>query len=301
MSEQSAPAQIDSVLCLISNPLDLALNSEIVARIQAETGGEITWLSQKTACEIITPKTGNAEQIALEILSDLPVDVALVPRQNRRKKLLIADMDATMINEECIDELADELGLKPEIAAITAKAMRGELDFAEALTTRVKLLRGLDLQTIKQVRRERISLAPGGRVLVHTMKEYGAFCALVSGGFTLFADYFAKRIGFNEATANVLEFDENDRLTGQVAPPIVDSSTKVRRLEELRKKLGIQDQQTLAVGDGANDLPMLKEAGMGVALHAKPAVAAAAPFRIEHGDLSALLYLQGYGEEEFVR
>ncbi len=301
MSEQSVPAQADSILCLISNPLDPVLNSKIVARIQDETGGEINWLAQKTACEIIAPKTGNTEQIAREILAGLPVDVALVPKQNRRKKLLLADMDSTMINEECIDELADELGLKPEIAEITAKAMRGELDFTEALATRVKLLRGLDLQAIKQVRRERISLAPGGRVLVHTMKEYGSYCALVSGGFTLFADYFAKRIGFDEATANVLEFDKSETLTGRVVPPIVDSSTKVRRLDELRKKLGIQDRQTLAVGDGANDLAMLKKAGMGVALHAKPAIAAAAPFRIEHGDLSALLYLQGYNEEEFVR
>ncbi|HHG91278.1 MAG TPA: phosphoserine phosphatase SerB [Devosia sp.] len=301
MSEQPAHASGNNVLCLIANPSHPVLSTGIVGRVQAETGGEINWLSRKTACEIIAPKTGNAAAIARDILGGLEVDVALVPQRHRRKKLLLADMDSTMINEECIDELADELDLKPEIAAITAKAMRGELDFARALATRVKLLAGLDLQTIKQVRRERITLAPGGRVLVHTMKEYGSYCALVSGGFTLFADYFAKRIGFDEATANALEFDENDRLTGRVVPPVVDSSTKVRRLEELRKKLGIQDQQTLAVGDGANDLAMLKEAGMGVALHAKPSVAAAAPFRIEHGDLSALLYLQGYNEEEFVR
>ncbi len=301
MSEHSDPAPVESVLCLITSPVEPALSTHIVAKVQAETGGEINWLRQKTACEIVSPKIGNADAIANSILVDLPVDIALVPRRSRRKRLLLADMDSTMINEECIDELADAMGLKPEIAEITAKAMRGELDFSEALVTRVKLLKGLDLGTIKQVRREAITLASGGRVLVHTMKEHGAFCALVSGGFTLFADFFAKRIGFDEAIANVLEFDENETLTGRVVPPIADSSTKVRRLGQLRKKLGITREQTLAVGDGANDLAMLKEAGMGVALHAKPAVAAAAPFRIEHGDLSALLYLQGYNEEEFIR
>ncbi len=290
-----------SVLCLIANPADPVLSRALVQTIHQKTGGEINWLHQSVACEIISPATPDAPEIARTILQDAPVDIVLVPGKNRRKKLLVADMDATMIEQECIDELADVLGLKPQISAITQKAMRGELDFARALATRVKLLSGLDLATLKRVRRERITLTPGGRVLVQTMKEFGAMTALVSGGFTIFADYIGKRIGFDHVTANTLEFDENDRLTGTVAPPVVDSSTKVERLEALARQNGISPDLTMAVGDGANDLPMLQRAGLGVALHAKPAVAAAAPCKIEHGDLSALLYLQGYSEEEFIR
>ncbi len=290
-----------SVLCLIANPYEAGLTPEIVNSVQAGTGGEINWLARSIACEIISPKSGKPAKIARDIIADLPLDAVLLPRSGRRKKLLIADMDSTMINEECIDELADRLGLKEKISLITEKAMRGELDFAEALATRVALLKGLERKTIEQVRREQITLAPGGRVLVQTMKAYGAHSALISGGFTFFADYFAKRIGFDETRANVLEFDDADNLTGTVAAPIVDSSAKLKRLNELSLELDISLSQTLAVGDGANDLPMLKSAGMGVALNAKPAVAANAPFRIDHGDLTALLYMQGYSEEEFVR
>jgi phosphoserine phosphatase len=290
-----------TVLCLIANPDKPVLTPEMAAAVQAVTGGEINWLKHTIACEIIAPKSTQSVALAQNILGNVPVDAVLVPKSNRRKKLLLADMDSTMIEQECIDELADMLGLKSQVAAITKKTMRGELDFSQALETRVALLAGLSRKRITQVRRERITLAPGGRVLVQTMKAYGAYSALVSGGFTLFADYFAKRIGFDEAVANSLEFDENDNLTGSVTPPIVDSKSKVTHLNKLIRKLELLPNDTLTVGDGANDLPMLKAAGMGVALHAKPAIAAAAPFRIEHGDLSALLYLQGYSEEEFVR
>jgi len=290
-----------SVLCLIANPAEPELTPEIASSIQGKTGGEINWLARSIACEIISPKSSNPVKIARDIIAGRALDAVLVPKSGRRKKLLIADMDSTMINEECIDELAERVGLKDKISRITAKAMRGELDFSEALATRVALLKGLSRKTIEQVRREQISLAPGGRALVQTMKAYGAHSALVSGGFTFFADYFAKRIGFDEARANILKFDENDNLTGAIAAPIIDSSTKLSRLNELAAELNISLFQTLAVGDGANDLPMLKSAGMGVALNAKPGVAANAPFRIDHGDLTALLYMQGYGEEEFVR
>ncbi len=290
-----------TVLCLIANPDKPVLTPQMVTSVQAATGGEINWLKHTIACEIIAPKSTQSVALAQNILGSAPVDVVLVPKSNRRKKLLLADMDSTMIEQECIDELADMLGLKSQVAAITKRTMRGELDFSQALETRVALLAGLSRTNIEQVRRERITLAPGGRVLVQTMKAYGAYSALVSGGFTLFADYFAKRIGFDEAVANSLEFDENGNLTGSVTPPIVDSKTKVTHLNKLMGKLDLSASDTLAVGDGANDLEMLKAAGMGVALHAKPAIAAAAPFRIEHGDLSALLYLQGYSEEEFVR
>lgn len=289
-----------SVLCLIANPKQPVLTPQMLQSISATIGGEINWLAQNIACEIVAPNADDAIEQTRLMLEDLPVDLVMVPANNRRKKLLLADMDSTMIEQECIDELADALDLKPKVEKITQSAMRGEIDFGEALATRVALLKGLSLDIIKQVRREQITLAPGGRVLVKTMQEYGAFTSLVSGGFTLFADYFAKRIGFNEAIANELELDENFTLTGHVTPPIIDSSAKVTRLNHLIAKQNIKPIDTIAVGDGANDLPMLLEAGMGVALHAKPEVAKAAPISLKHADLSGLLYLQGYNEEELV-
>lgn len=288
------------VLCLIANPADSELDPALAAAVIKETGGELNWLNHAIACEIIEPKSTDALGLARDVIGARKVDVALVPSENRRKQILIADMDSTMINEECIDELADALGIKDEVAAITDRAMRGELDFAAALDTRVALLKGLERRVIEEVRRERITLASGGRALVHTMREYGAYTALVSGGFTYFADFFAKRIGFDEAVANVLEFD-GESLTGTVAKPIVDKSTKHDRLVALAAERNLPLSQTIAVGDGANDLDMIRIAGFGVALHAKPAVAAQAGIRIDHGDLTALLYLQGYSEEEFVR
>ncbi|MCB9994247.1 MAG: phosphoserine phosphatase SerB [Hyphomicrobiaceae bacterium] len=288
------------VLCLITNPADPDLPQTLVDQMVGETRGELNWLARGIACEIIEPKSTNALAAARDIATGHAVDCALVPSSNRRKKLLIADMDSTMIEQECIDELADAVGIKAEVADITARAMRGELDFGAALDTRVALLRGLSLQQIEEVRRERITYAPGGRALVQTMRAHGAYASLVSGGFTYFADYFARRIGFDESVANVLEF-EGENLTGTVKKPIVDSSVKLRRLQELIVERGISASDTLAVGDGANDLPMIKAAGMGVALHAKPAVAEAAEFRIDHGDLTALLYLQGYSSEDVVR
>ncbi|MCF6326125.1 MAG: phosphoserine phosphatase SerB [Devosiaceae bacterium] len=290
-----------SVLCLIANPSEPALTPDLIAKVQSQVGGEINWLAQTIACEINSPRSSYPLNIAKEMIAEYPIDVVLLPKENRRKKLLLADMDSTMIEQECIDELADVLGIKEKISDITTQAMNGELDFTQALSTRVMLLKGLDLSQIKQVRRENITLSPGGRVLVKTMKEYGAYCELVSGGFSIFADFFAKRIGFDNATANLLEFDENKQLTGKVIPPIVDAKTKTDRLKTLIEELGISPLSTIAVGDGANDLPMLKQAAMGVALHAKPSVSAAAPFSLKHADLSALLYMQGFNEEEFIR
>lgn len=288
------------VLCLIANPHYSELSVALAAKVHQAVGGELNWLNHAIACEMLEPKSTEALAIAREIVGDAAVDVALVPTEGRRKKLLVADMDSTMIEQECIDELADALGIKDQVAAITDRAMRGELDFAEALDTRVALLKGLEKSVIEEIRRERITLAPGGRALVQTMKQYGAYTSLVSGGFTFFADYFAKRIGFEESIANVLEFD-GTALTGTVSKPIVDKDTKLARLNALMGELALTANQTMAVGDGANDLPMLQAAGMGVALHAKPTVAAQASYRIDHGDLTALLYLQGYSDEEFVR
>jgi phosphoserine phosphatase len=289
-----------TVLCLIANPADPAIDSALVAAIQHETRGEINWLHQRVACEIEFPSAADPVAAARAVIGNRPVDVALVPAAGRRKQVLVADMDSTMIEQECIDELADAVGIKAEVAAITERAMNGELDFEQALRTRVALIKGLERAAIEEVRRERITLAPGGRALIHTMKAYGAYTSLVSGGFTFFADYFAKRIGFDEAIANVLEFD-GDRLTGTVASPIVDKSTKLRRIEALAAERNLPMSATMAVGDGANDLDMIKAAGFGVALHAKPHVAAQAGIRIDHGDLTALLYLQGYTDEDIVR
>jgi phosphoserine phosphatase len=290
-----------SVLCLIANPADSDLDPALAAAIHREVGGELDWLDHSIACEIVAPKSTEALAIARERIGGKAVDAALVEAgPHRRKRLLVADMDSTMIDQECIDELAGALGIKDAVAAITARAMNGELDFEQALDTRVALLRNLERRVIEQVRRERITLAPGGRALVQTMKAYGAFTSLVSGGFTVFADHFARRIGFDEAVANVLEFD-GDRLTGTVKKPIVDKDTKRARLIALAAEHGIAPEATMAVGDGANDLDMLKVAGLGVALHAKPRVAEQARVRIDHGDLTALLYLQGYREDEFVR
>jgi phosphoserine phosphatase len=289
-----------SVLCLIANPVEPMFDVNLAAAINREVAGELNWLHHGVACEILFPHAPDPAAIARAMLGSAPVDVALLPPDKRRKQLLIADMDSTMIEQECIDELAAAIGIKPQIAAITERAMRGELDFAAALDTRVALLKGLERSVIEAVRREQITLTPGGRALVQTMKAYGAYTALVSGGFTFFADYFARRIGFDEATANTLEFD-GDVLSGTVARPIVDKAIKLNRLETLARERGIGLEQTLAVGDGANDLDMIRAAGLGVAFHAKPAVAAAAGVAIEHGDLTALLYLQGFTDEEIVR
>jgi len=288
------------VLCLIANPIDSELDPDLAAAVVQQTGGELNWLDHSIACEIIDPLSTEALSLARAVIGTRKVDAALVPSEGRRKPILIADMDSTMINEECIDELAAALGIKDQVADITDRAMRGELDFAAALDTRVALLKGLERRVIEEVRRERITLAPGGRALIQTMKAYGAYTALVSGGFTYFADFFAKRIGFDEAVANVLEFD-GDRLTGTVAKPIVDKTTKRQRLIALAAERNVPLERTMAVGDGANDLDMIAIAGFGVALHAKPAVAAEAGIRIDHADLTALLYLQGYADEDIVR
>lgn len=289
-----------TVLCLIANPADPALDRQLVEGLQREIGGEINWLHQRVACEIVAPKHKSAADLARSFVTGRPVDVAEVPLEARRKKLLIADMDSTMIEQECIDELADALGIKAQVSGITARAMNGEIGFEDALAERVLLLKGLELSRMEEIRREQITLAPGGRVLVSTMKAHGAHTALVSGGFTFFAEYFAKRIGFDEFLANTLGFD-GSALNGKVVPPIIGKDAKVQRLQELVQALRIDLAATLAVGDGANDLPMLKTAGLGVALHAKPIVAAEANVKIDHGDLTALLYLQGYSDEDFVR
>ena len=289
-----------SVLCLIANPLEPAIDTALTNAVHKAVGGEVNILNQRIAVEFVKPDLATAVDAARELVAGKPIDIAQVPLANRRKKLLIADMDSTMIEQECIDELAAAIGIKDEVAAITRRAMNGELNFEQALRTRVKLLKGLPVKRMEEIRREQITFAPGGRALVQTMKAYGAFTSLVSGGFTFFADYIAKRIGFDEAMANILELD-GEVLAGTVAEPILGKQAKLSRLLTLAAFHDIPMAETLAVGDGANDLDMIKAAGLGVALHAKPVVAAEAQVSIDHGDLTALLYLQGYSDDEIVR
>jgi len=233
-------------------------------------------------------------------LGAAPVDIFVQPLANRRKKLLLADMDSTMIGQECIDELADFVGLKEKVAAITERAMRGEIAFEPALRERVALLGGLNANVVDEAIENRITLTPGGRTLVQTMRAQGAYTALVSGGFTVFTSRIGQAIGFHENRANTLLI-ENGRFVGRVVEPILGKAAKLATLKELTAAHELAPDETLAIGDGANDLAMLEEAGLGVAYHAKPAVAAAAQARVDHGDLTALLFAQGYAAQDFVR
>jgi phosphoserine phosphatase len=292
------------VATLISSPADAALTPAIAAKAQAALGAQhIGWLAPDVACDLELAgdldAAGAASRLA-ELLTGSPIDFAIQDAARRRRKLLIADMDSTMIDQECIDELGDEVGLKPRIAEITARAMNGEIAFEPALRERVSLLAGLDEAVIDRVVENRITLAAGGRELVATMNRDGAWTALVSGGFDAFTGRIAAQLGFREHRANRL-LVKNGQLSGKVAEPILGSDAKAAALNEICARLGIGLSDAIAVGDGANDLAMLKLAGAGVALHAKPSVAAAAKIRIDHGDLTALLYLQGYRREEFAQ
>ncbi|WP_293446764.1 phosphoserine phosphatase SerB [Planktotalea sp.] len=262
-------------------------------------GGDAIWLAPDEAVEFaLMAKPSNVWDVWAD-LQKLGVDLVVQPLDGRRKKMLLADMDSTMIQQECIDELADEAGVGSRVAAITAAAMNGELDFDGALRERVGLLKGLPESVISQVLEMRITLMPGGPALLTTMKANGAYAVLVSGGFTAFTSAIAAILGFDENRANTL-LAEGGALTGEVGMPILGKQAKVDALEEITARLGISETDVLAVGDGANDLGMLLRAGTGVALHAKPSVAAQCDVRINHGDLTALLYLQGYAQHDFV-
>ncbi len=235
-----------------------------------------------------------------EIAKDTRLDVNVLPSANRKKKLLIADMDSTIINVECLDELADMAGLKPQIAAITERAMRGELEFEAALKERVGMLKGLKLDALERTYAERVRLNPGAKSLLTTMRAHGAHTMLVSGGFGYFTSRVAEAAGFHVERGNVL-LDDGAALTGEVGMPILGREAKLQALEEAVASLKIGFEDSLAVGDGANDLGMIQRAGLGVAYHAKPVVAEAAGAAIQHNDLTALLYLQGYTDAEIAR
>ena len=260
--------------------------------------GKPIWLAEHHAFDIpctSDPKAMLAE--ARNVVGGIDADVNLVATANRRKKLLIADMDSTIVGCECIDELADFVGLKPKVAAITERAMRGELDFPSALRERVALLKGFPLEAMAKVYAERVHLNPGARELTATMRANGGYALLVSGGFTYFTKRVAAEAGFDAHQGNILA-DDGKALTGRVEDPILGREAKLEALEATVARLGWSADDALAVGDGANDLDMIKRAGLGVAYHAKPIVAAAAGASIVHGDLVGLLYLQGYREDE---
>lgn len=287
------------VVTLLTNPETPVLERATVESLRnAWGGGEARWLDPGVAAEFDLAAVPENRWEVWEGLQALRVDMVVQGATGRKKRLLIADMDSTMIRQECIDELADEAGVGPRVADITARAMNGELDFEGALRERVGLLKGLSEAVIARVLRDRITLMPGGKVLLATMKAQGAYAALVSGGFTAFTSAVAATLGFDENRANTLHV-AGGKLAGTVAEPILGKEAKLQALNEITARLGITPAEAVAVGDGANDLPMLLAAGTGVALHAKPRVQAECEVRINHGDLTALLFLQGYARDDF--
>ena len=288
------------VVTLLTSPAAPSLDPVLVDSLRnAWGGGDARWLAPDEAAEFpVAARPDNLWQVWDE-LQGLCVDLVVQPAEGRKKRILLADMDSTMIGQECIDELADMAGVGAHVKEITARAMNGELDFEGALRERVGLLKGLDSAVIETVLRERITFTPGGRELIATMKAVGGRAVLVSGGFTAFTAHVATALGFDEHRANTLLM-EDGTLSGTVAEPILGREAKVAALVDTVAALGVTEADVLAVGDGANDLGMLKRAGAGVALHAKPVVAAEVERRINFGDLTALLYLQGYGRDEFV-
>ncbi len=293
------------ILNVIAGPHPIAEDAaQLIAKAagSAATAGPLDWLRPAHAFDVPFDGEPDAVRAALRetLEDDWLLDCNIVASASRRKKLLIADMDSTIIGCECIDELADMAGIKPKVAAITERAMRGELDFPSALRERVGLLKGLHLEAVARVYAERVRLNKGAKALTATMRANGARTLLVSGGFTYFTSRVAADAGFEENQGNSL-LDDGSVLLGQVGEPILGREAKLQALEEAVARFGLSLVETLAVGDGANDLDMIKQAGLGVAYHAKPVVAAAAGVSIAHGDLTALLYLQGYRAAEIIR
>ena len=296
----------DFVATLVSNPDKAALSDALLSKLAQALpeNAKVIRLDGQIAIDIILPVENAkiAASIGADIrkaLANKPIDLFVQPLAGRRKKLLIADMDSTMIEQECIDELAAELRLKQKVAKITERAMKGELEFEPALRERVALLKGLDAGVIPKVISNRITHTKGARTLISTLRGHGVYTALVSGGFTHFTGPISLAIGFDEHRANRLHVEEG-KLTGTVEEPILGRAAKKSALIELRDLFALQNHETLAIGDGANDLDMIKEAGLGVAFHAKPAVAEAAHARIDHADLTALLYAQGYSRSSWI-
>ncbi len=291
-----------NLLTLISNPAQPALNDDIVntytSRLEGVSG--ISWLSESVAVDIFFDgDLAPAKEKLAAALATENFDYGFQQADGRVKKMLVADMDSTIIQCECIDELADYAGLKAKVSAITEAAMQGRLDFEQALRERVALLRGMEASVLDRVYQERVKLMPGAASLIKTMNKAGAATILVSGGFTFFTEKVAAITGFQVNRGNILDIKDGI-LTGKVRAPIVDSTTKINSLIEFRQRHKLNSHEVMAVGDGANDIPMIREAGLGIAYHPKPAAAEAANMVIRHGDLTALLYLQGYSDGDFV-
>jgi phosphoserine phosphatase len=298
------------VATLISSSASPALDIRAIERVQSALSSQQApnWLEPGVAADVPFTVQDSDQDSDLRALADrvraalagAPIDVVVQRAIGRRKKLLLSDMDSTMIGQECIDELAEHVGMKRKVAAITERAMQGEIEFEPALRQRVMLLKGLPAAAVDEVIDNRIHLTPGARTLVATMRRHGGYTCLVTGGFTQFTNRIAAMIGFDENRANRLLVDADGRLTGEVAQPIFGREAKLATLVELTRRLNLTGEETLVAGDGANDIPMIEAGGLGVAYHAKPKVAASAAARIDHGDLSALLFAQGYRRDEFV-
>ncbi len=293
------------VLTLIGNAKSVPLEPAHIERVLQCLGStaETDWLAEREACDLFINSSLSAEAItekARNVLAGDAIDAVCTRLEGRRKKLLISDMDSTIIHQECIDELADAIGIGSQIREITATVIRGDISFPEALRKRIGLMKGMDIKTLESVYEQRITLKPGARTLVQTMRHHGAFCILVSGGFTYFTGRIAARLGFHDHRGNELIFDQG-KLTGEVQDQILGRSAKLDTLMALCVEKDLTPSDVLAVGDGANDKKMIQAAGLGVAFHDHSgSLRNQANARIEHGDLTALLYIQGFRKSEFV-
>lgn len=286
-------------LTLISSLKNACISQTLASSVAEKLGASSKWLYPTVACDFELSKDVTKQQAVKttqEIIADLPIDIVFQPAQNRKKKLFLADMDSTIIGQECIDELAAEIGVKDEVSKITEAAMNGEIDFEGALNDRVALLSGLEESIVSAVLKNRIVINEGAKEALSVMRANKTHTALVSGGFTVFASEIARQVGFDEFHANTL-LSQGGKFTGKVQMPILGQQAKLDQLNRLASKIGIDLSDTIAIGDGANDLPMLMNAGTGIAFHAKPSVAAQAHVNINHGDLSAILFVQGYKKE----
>lgn len=310
MRQDTECHHMDNVLTLIANPKNPALHADHVAKARRTLEsagarvGDVDWLAEKIACDLpfsgLVPdaaRSHTANALESDALGSSAIDIVAQRAFGRRKSLLVADMESTIIENEMLDELADEIDARDKIAAITARAMNGELDFEDALRERVALLSGVDAVALDRAANN-IRIMPGARALVQTMRNNGAYCALVSGGFTYYTTKVRDCLGFDMDQANILKVS-NGKITGVVTAPILGRNAKRETLLQLCRERNLDSTDAIAVGDGANDIAMLEVAGAGVAFHAKPLVAKQASILVNHGDLTALLYLQGYRQSEF--